>query len=95
MKLFGMVGKKSKPKIKKESKDDKIKNINLFKLEKENKAIEKKNRDIEKFFEKEEDYYSHFWNNNYIEYEINGDRNKSSSINAELIFKNLIHGKFN
>ena len=42
MKLFGMVGKKSKPKIKKESKDDKIKNINLFKLEKENKAIEKK-----------------------------------------------------
>lgn len=82
MKLFGMVGKKSKPKIKKESKDDKIKNINLFKLEKENKAIEKKNGDIEKFFEKEEDYYSHFWNNNYIKYEINGDRNKSSSINA-------------
>ena len=83
MKLFGMVEKKSKPKIKKESKDDKIKNINLFKLEKENKSIEKKkNGDIEKFFEKEEDYYSHFWNNNYIEYEINGDRNKSSSINA-------------
>ena len=44
MKLFGMVEKKSKPKIKKESKDDKIKNINLFKLEKENKAIEKKKK---------------------------------------------------
>ena len=50
MKLFGMVGKKSKPKIKKESKDDKIKNINLFKLEKENKAIEKKKIEILRSF---------------------------------------------
>ena len=40
-------------------------------------------RDIRTFFEqKEEDYYkpkrvSNFWNNNYIEYESNGDKNRN------------------
>ena len=44
-------------------------------------------RDIRLLFEQQEenDYYkpkraSNFWNNNYIEYEINGDKNRNLSL---------------
>ena len=46
--------------------------------------------DIRTLFEKEDDHYCkpkrvrNFWNNNYIEYEINGDRNKNLSIEEYL-----------
>ena len=87
--MLAAAGKnKSKPKIQKESQDKIINNIrNLFKLEKENKEIEEKIiGDIKKNFEQEEHYYKlvrvgSIWNNNYIEYESNIDRNKNLSIN--------------
>ena len=47
-------------------------------------------RDIRKPFEQqEEDYYkpkreSNFWNNNYIEYESNGDKNSNLSLDEYL-----------
>ena len=47
-------------------------------------------RDIRKPFEQqEEDYYkpkreSNFWNNNYIEYESNGDKNSNLSLGEYL-----------
>ena len=47
-------------------------------------------RDIRTFFEQqEEDYYepkrvSNFWNNNYIEYESNGDKNRDLSLDEYL-----------
>ena len=42
-------------------------------------------RDIRNFFEHEEDCYKpvrvgSFWSSNYIEYESNGDRNKTLSV---------------
>ena len=42
-------------------------------------------RDIRTLFEQEEDYYKPkrvniFWNNNYIEYESNGDENRNLSL---------------
>ena len=88
-KIASSSGKKlSKPKIQKESQDKIINNIrNLFKLEKENKEIEEKIiGDIKKNFEQKEHYYKlvrvgSIWNNNYIEYESNIDRNKNLSIN--------------
>ena len=54
---------------------------NPIKKKKENKA----NRDISTLFEKQDDYYKpkrvdNYWNNNYIEYESNGDKNKYLSI---------------
>ena len=68
-----------------------IENVrNPFQLEKENKAIGVKIiKDIKKLFQQEEDYYKparacKFWNNNYIEYESNGDSNKNLSINEYL-----------
>ena len=60
---------------------------NLFRLEKETKANKDRIlRDIKKLFkhqEDEENYYepvrvSNFWNNSYIKYESNGDRNKQT-----------------
>ena len=60
---------------------------NLFKQEKETKAI--KDRilsDIKNLFEQqEENYYkpvrvNNFWSNNYIEYESDSDRNKTLSV---------------
>ena len=60
-KLFTGVEKNEvNQKIKKESKDDIIKNIrNLFKLKKVNKAIEDKIiSDIRNLFERENEYYS-------------------------------------
>ena len=46
-------------------------------------------RDIKNLFEQDEDYYkslriSHFYSNNDIEYENNGDRNKTLSIKKYL-----------
>ena len=60
----------------------------LSRLKKENKAKKNRvNRDIGKVFELEEEdsYYKPlrvgtFWGNNYIEYESNGDRNKTLSV---------------
>ena len=66
-----------------------IKDIrNLFRLKKETKAIKDRIfRDIKNLFEheEEENYYnavkvSKFWSNSYIEYESNGDRNKTLSV---------------
>ena len=58
-------------------------------------------RDIRTFFEQEEeDYYKHkrvsdFWNNNYIEYKSNGDKNNKLSLDeylnkTETYLKNII-----
>ena len=53
---------------------------NLFRLEKENKAIKDKTlRDIKNLFEHEEEHYykfrvSNFWSNNYFEYKSKGDK---------------------
>ena len=61
----------------------------LFRQEKETKTIKDRIlRDIKNLFEhekEEENYYkpvrvSNFWSNNYIEYEDNGDRNKTLSV---------------
>ena len=70
-----------------------IKDIrNLFRLEKETNAIKDRIlRDIKNLFEheEEENYYkpvrvSNFWRNNYIEYESNGDRNKTLPVEEYL-----------
>ena len=73
-----------------------IKDIrNLFRLEKETKAIKDIIlRDIENLFEHEEEkknYYkparvrvSSFWSSNYIEYESNGAKNKTLSVEEYL-----------
>ena len=64
---------------------------NLSRLEKETRAIENRIlRDINNLFkheykEVEENYYkpvkaSNFWSSNYIEYESNGDKNKTLSV---------------
>ena len=59
---------------------------NLFRLIKENETIKDKIiRDIKIPLEKEDDYYKpmkvgNFWNNNYIEYESNGDKKKYLSV---------------
>ena len=55
--------KNSKPKIQQKSKDDIIKNINLFKLRKENKVIKDKIiSDTRNFCELEnKDYYKPIW----------------------------------
>ena len=72
---------------KKQLEENIIKSIrNLFKLKKENEAIKNKiNRDIRTLVKQEGDYYKpirvgNFWNNNYIEYESSGDRNKKLSV---------------
>ena len=68
-------------------------------------------RDIKKLFQQEDYYkperVSNFWINNYIEYESNGDKNRNLLLdeylnkiepylrNMILIFKILIHEKFN
>ena len=73
--------------LKKEQNYTAVKDIrNLFKQEKETKAIKGRIiRDIKNLFEhekKEENYckpvkVSNFWSNNYIEYKIYGDKNKT------------------
>ena len=65
---------------------------NIFRQEKETKETKDRIlRDIKNLFEheKEENYYkpvrlSNFWSNNYIEYESNGDRNKTLSVEEYL-----------
>ena len=65
---------------------------NLFRLEKETKAIEDRIlRDIKNLFELEEEdnYYkpgkiSDSWSNDYIEYKSNCDRNKTLSVEEYL-----------
>ena len=89
-----------KPKTQKKSEENKINIIrNPFILKKEKKRKKEIKYRIIKdriiiyirtlFEEIEEDYYklkrvSNFWNNNYIEYEINGDRNKNLSLDEYL-----------
>ena len=77
--------------MKKQSEDKIIKNIrHPFKLKKENEPINGRIiREIKTLFEQEEDYHKltridNFWTNNYIEYESNGDRNKTLSIKEYL-----------
>ena len=67
-----------------------IKDIrNLFRLKKENKLIKDRIlRDIRNLLE-HEDYYkpvrvSSFWSNNFIEYKIIGDKNKTLSVGKYL-----------
>ena len=64
---------------------------NLFRLDKETKRIKDRIlRYIKNLFEHEEENYykpvrvSSFWSNNYIEYESNGDRNKTLSVEEYL-----------
>ena len=64
---------------------------NLFRLEKDSKAIKDRIlRDIKNLFEHEEENYykpvraNNFWSNNYIEYESNSDRNKTLSVEEYL-----------
>ena len=74
--------------------DTTIKDIrNFFRLEKENKAIKDIIlRDIRNLCENEEEELyckpvriSNFWSNNYIEYESNGDINKTLSVKIKII----------
>ena len=85
----------------------------LFRFKKENELIKQRIiRDINNLFEQEEHYYKasrvgQFYSNNYIEYEFNGDRNKTLWIREYLDenklylkdtisnLKILIHGKLN
>ena len=59
-------------------------------LRKENKELKDRIvRDIRTLFKQEDDYYkpervSNFWNNNYFEYETNGDRSKNLSLKEYL-----------
>ena len=80
--------------LKKEKRYPAIKGIKkTFRQEKETKAIKDRIlKDIKNLFEhekEEENYYkpvrvSNFWSNNYIEYESNGDRNKTLSVEEYL-----------
>ena len=68
------------------------KDINLFRLEKETKAIKDRIlRDIKNPFEHKEEKNCYkpvsvinFWSNNYIEHKRNGDRNKTPSVEEYL-----------
>ena len=75
----------------KKSEENIIKSIrNLFKLKIENKAIKDRIiRDIRTLYKEEDNSYKPIrmgdcWNNNYIEYESNGDRNKNLSLKEYL-----------
>ena len=76
---------------KKQSEENIVKSIrNLFKIEKDYEEIKDRIiRYIRTFFEQEEKYYKsirvgNFWNNNYIEHESSGDRNKKPSVQEHL-----------
>ena len=82
--------------LKKEIDDTAIKDIrNCFRLKKKKHKviIDRTLRDIRNVFKhevEEKSYYkpvrvSNFWSNNYIEYESNGDRNKTLSVEEYLI----------
>ena len=103
-----------KPKIIRDKLKDKIMIFGIFlkqRKKKQNETIIKDRiiRDIRTLFEQEneEDYYkpkrvSNFWNNNYIEYKSNGDKNRNLSLDEHLnkieaYLRNIIilmHGKF-
>ena len=85
--------KPNKLRIQKQSEEEIIiKNIrNLFKLKKDNETIKDRIiRDIKTVFENQEEAYykpervGNVWNNNYIEYESKGGRNKNISVNEYL-----------
>ena len=63
---------------------------NLFRVKKENETTNDKIiRDIKLLFEQEDDYCkpvreSNSWNNNYIGYESNGNKNKNLSVKKYL-----------
>ena len=85
--MYGRGKKPSKPKRQNQSEENIIKSIrNLFKLKKLNAAVKDRIiRDIRTIFEQEYDCYKpikilYFANNNYIENESNGDRNKNLSV---------------
>ena len=88
--MYGRIKQLNKSKTQKQS-EEKITNTirNLFILkEKEKHRIITDNRTI--FEEDDDEYYtpkriSKFWNNNYIEYENNGDRNKHVLLEEFLI----------
>ena len=80
--------------LKKEIDNNTIKDIrNLFRLEKENKAIKDRIiRDIRNLVEHEEEENYHkpvrvgnFWSNNYIEYKSKGDRKRYQLKNIIMI----------
>ena len=79
--------------IKKEQNYTGIKSItNLFRLKKETKTIKDRiRRDIKNLFEHEEEENCYklvrvckFWSHNYIEYQSNGDKNKTLSVEEYL-----------
>ena len=84
--------------MQKESQDEVIKNIrNLFKLKIKKRTTKHKIiRDTKTFFQQQEEGYykpvrvGNFWNNNYTEYENNGDRKKNLSIEEHLLKSNHI-----
>ena len=89
--LYGKEEKLSKPKTKTKYEENIIRRIkNFFKLKKESEAIKVRIiRVIRTLFEKEDDYYKqtsldNFWNNNYIKYKSNSDRNKNLLIKEYL-----------
>ena len=78
--------------LKKELNHTVLKHIrNIFRLEKETKVIKDRIlRDIKNLFEHEEESYyksvrvNNFWSNSYIEYESNGDRSNTLSVEEYL-----------
>ena len=95
-----------------ETKKEKKKRQELEKKKKYNERLikDKTIRDIRTLLEQEEKYYKskskiNFWNNNCIEYENNGDKNRNLSLdeylnktecylrNIIIVFKILIHRK--
>ena len=72
----------------------------MWKEIKKKKIKARVNKDIRKIIESEEVFFKpvrvcNFWNNNYIEYESNGDENKTLSIKQyfhgiKLYLKNII-----
>ena len=76
---------------KKQTGENIVKSIrNLFKIKKDYEEIKDSIiKHIRTLFEQEEKYYKpirvgNFWNNNYIEYESSGDRNKNPSVKEYL-----------
>ena len=93
-----VVGKKlNKPKRQEKSKDDRIKNIrNPFEMKQGNKAFkDKTNGDIRNLFELKNENYDKpirtgsFYNNNHIQYESTGDKDKNLSIDLNKLKPHL------
>ena len=93
--MYGRRKKLNKSKTQKQSEENitsSIRNLFILKKRKEEKKL-RIVRDIRKLFEQLDDDYctpekvSNFWNNNYIEHQSNGDRNKNLSL--EVYFTKL------